>query len=415
MFSRRKFITASASLASVPLLAQTPNGTLGSPVDPKADPGPADRAYWVTVADRLARPVLENLSKGTLALRIPQRGKTPAARKTFAPLEALGRLLTGFAPWLECEGLTGDEGRLRSHYSELARAGLAMATDPKSPDYMRFADGGQPLVDAAFLGHALLRAPRELWQKLDAKTQATVIAALKSTRAIKPGESNWLFFSAMVEAALFRCGAGFEAAPVQKAIESFEKWYVGDGAYGDGSRFHWDYYNSFVIHPMRVDVGETLGSQEPAWAKLQPEVLKRARRYAAIQERLIGLDGTYPIIGRSVVYRCGAFHALAQSALRKDLPEGVIAPQVRGALTAVIRRTLEAPGTFDADGWLNIGLAGQQVALSESYISTGSSYLCASALLPLGLSPKESFWHGQAKWTAQKVWSGEDIPADHAI
>ncbi len=42
----------------------------------------------------------------------------------------------------------------------------------------------------------------------------------------------------------------------------------------------------------------------------------RATRYAAVQERLIAPDGSFPPIGRSIAYRCGAFHALAQAALR---------------------------------------------------------------------------------------------------
>ena len=66
--------------------------------------------------------------------------------------------------------------------------------------------------------------------------------------------------------------------------------------------------------------------------------------------------------------------------------------QVRGALTAVIRRTLEAPDTFDADGWLRIGFCGHQPGVGETYISTGSLYLCAVALLPLGLAASDDFW-----------------------
>jgi hypothetical protein len=37
---------------------------------------------------------------------------------------------------------------------------------------------------------------------------------------------------------------------------------------------------------------------------------ERAKRYAAVQERMIGPDGTFPPIGRSLAYRCGAFHLL---------------------------------------------------------------------------------------------------------
>jgi hypothetical protein len=89
---------------------------------------------------------------------------------------------------------------------------------------------------------------------------------------------------------------------------------------------------------------------------------------------------------------------------------------VRGALGAVIRRTLDAPGTFDADGWLRIGLSGHQPGVGEGYISTGSLYLCATALLPLGLPASDPFWSDAAQpWTAVKAWSGQPFPIDHAL
>ena len=91
-------------------------------------------------------------------------------------------------------------------------------------------------------------------------------------------------------------------------------------------------------------------------------------------------------------------------------------PRVRSALTAVIRRTLDAAGTFDRDGWLTVGFCGHQPHLGEAYISTGSLYLSAAALLPLGLRPEDVFWAGPAEdWTARRIWRGEDAPADHAI
>ena len=98
------------------------------------------------------------------------------------------------------------------------------------------------------------------------------------------------------------------------------------------------------------------------------------------------------------------------------LPDGVAPAQVRGALTAVIRRTLEAPGTFDADGWLRIGFCGHQPGVGETYISTGSLYLCAVALLPLGLAESDEFWSAPPqRWTSAKAWSGEPFAIDHAL
>lgn len=72
-------------------------------------------------------------------------------------------------------------------------------------------------------------------------------------------------------------------------------------------------------------------------------VMDRARRYAEVQERLIGPDGRYPPIGRSIVYWFGAFQLLSQVALMQELPESLSLAQVRSALTAVHRQMRSVP------------------------------------------------------------------------
>jgi hypothetical protein len=337
-------------------------------------------------------------------------------RDAVTHLEAVGRLLAGIAPWLELADDRTEEAALRRRYADLALTAIGRGVDRGSPDFLNFTTDRQPLVDAAFLAQAILRAPRALGDALPGATRRDLIAALVSTRPIVPGFNNWLLFSATVEAALFRLGAPWDRLRIDYALRQHEQWYKGDGAYGDGAEFHWDYYNSFVIHPMLVDVLDACGDQTPGWSDIRTRVAQRARRYAAVQERLIGPDGSFPPLGRSIAYRCGAFHLLAQSALRRGLPETVSPAQVRGALTAAIRRTIDAPGTFDADGWLRIGLCGHQPGIGESYISTGSLYLCSTALLPLGLSPGDPFWSSPPQpWTSARAWSGEPFPIDHAL
>ena len=380
-------------------------------------PASDDRGRWLALMGRLAEPVLTNLAGSTLKQRMPVEQAAGADRRAVTHLEAVGRLFAGIAPWLELSAAPGAEGETRARYLALARRGLENAVKPGSPDFLNFSGRGQPLVDAAFLAQGLLRAPRALKDGLDAATTRHLVAAFEATRATTPGFNNWLLFSATVEAGLAALGANWDATRVEYAVRQHEQWYKGDGAYGDGPSFHWDYYNSFVIHPMLLDVLAALGDKLPAAIKdIGTREQERARRYAAVQERLIAADGSFPPIGRSLAYRCGAFQALAQSALRGALPEGLSPAQVRGALTAVIRRTLEAPGTFDGDGWLRIGICGHQPGVGESYISTGSLYLCSVAFLPLGLPPADPFWSAPpAPFTQQRAWSGQPFPIDHAM
>ena len=374
------------------------------------------RRYWIGLAERLALPVLENLAARRLKATMPVEPAPGAVhREQFSHLEALGRLLMGIAPWLELGGGPDAEGLQRAHFAELARMSIDAATDPASSDRMNFSTGQQPLVDAAFLALALLRAPRELWEKLDARVRDNLVAALRETNKFKPAGNNWVLFASTVEAAFRRFGLEHDAARLAAGLHDHEGWYVGDGTYGDGPRLHWDYYNSFVIQPMLLACLAVVGGDEE-WRSFAAEQTRRAVRYAVVQERLVAPDSSYPVIGRSITYRAGAFQTLAAMALAGKLPAQLPPAQVRSVLTAVQRRTLEAAGTFDKHGWLQIGLAGHQPHLGEPYISTGSLYLCSGALLPLGLPADDPFWTGDAlPWTAQKAWGGADLPADHAV
>jgi hypothetical protein len=410
-------LTSAGPAEARPLHVEPDSACRGESATALARSGAADRTYWLEVVRRLADPVLGALAARQLKARMPVESQGDVAdRRRYSHLEALGRLLAGIAPWLESTGLSGAEETERQRIAALAREGLDAATDPRSPDAMNFTDGGQPLVDAAFLAHALLRAPAELWDRLTPAVQDRVIGALQSTRVIRPGFNNWLLFSATIEAALARFGRQWDRMRVDYAIRQHEQWYKGDGVYGDGPAFHWDYYNSFVIQPMLLDVLRVVATPGSGWESFNEPVLARARRYAEIQERLIAPDGSFPAIGRSIAYRFGAFQLLGQIALVRRLPDALTPPGVRCAITAAVRRSIEAPGTFDAQGWLRIGLCGHQPRLGERYISTGSLYLCAVGLLPLGLPPSDDFWAAPAaKWTSQRIWSGEDLEADHAI
>ena len=386
----------------------------GAAQTPPASGG--DRAVWVGVLRRLADPVLNNLTQETLKLRMPVEEATGANRGTVTHLEALGRLVAGIAPWLELGADATEEGRLRARYGELTRHAIDRAVDPGSKDFLNFSKGRQPLVDAAFLAQGVLRAPRVLMEALDGRTKKHLIAALESSRPIPPGFNNWLLFSATVEAALARLGVPWDRMRVDYALRQHDQWYKGDGAYGDGPEFHWDYYNSFVIHPMLLDVLDVCRGEQPAWKDLATRVERRAQRYAAVLERLIAPDGSFPPIGRSLAYRFGALQVLAQMALRRTLPAEITPAQTRAALTASIRKSIEAPGTFDSNGWLRIGFCGHQPGVGERYISTGSLYLCSVGLLPLGLPAADEFWTAAPQpWTSARAWSGQPFPIDHAL
>jgi hypothetical protein len=373
------------------------------------------RQEWVSLIWTLSEPVLKNSAKKELKINIPVFNGGAINRKNFSHLEAVGRTFAGISPWLELDDLQGDEASLQFRARELAQKTIASITDPDSPDFLNFNQGNQPVVDAAYLAQSILRAPKVLWSQLSQNTKQHLFDALVSTRKIKPYFNNWLLFSAMIEAFFCKIGAPFDAMRIDYALRQVDQWYVGDGMYSDGPEYHNDYYNSYVIHPFLLDISNATGRAHE-WKDFEPVFLKRAQRYAEVLERMISPEGTMPVLGRSISYRCGNLHALAQLALIKKLPDTFKPAQIRCAMSAVIARTLTPKNTFDNNGWLNAGLCGLQPSLAEGYISTGSLYLATLAFLPLGLPPNSSFWADpDALYTSQSIYSGLDIEPDIAL
>ena len=373
------------------------------------------RREWLEALLRIEAPVLDRLSKGELKRSMPLDFHPD--RAAFAPLEAFGRSMLGLAPWLEADSdsLDAEERELQRQWREKAVACIDRATDPDSPDFMLFDRGGQPLVDTAFLAHAVLRAPNALGKALPERVRHNLAEAFRASRRIASFNSNWLFFTAMVEAGLYVLGEEYDIMRLMTALRCFQLWYLGDGVYGDGPNFHWDYYNSFVIQPMYVDIVNLMRGEHWEIEKMREGVNARAARYASILERMIGPEGSYPVVGRSICYRFGAFQMLAQAALEHML-EGHLTPAgVRCGLTAVIRRVMSAPDMFDGNGWLTPGVYGEQPELAEIYINIGSLYLCSAVFLPLGLAPDDPFWADpDAPWSGKTVWGGGHIVIDHA-
>ena len=370
------------------------------------------RNQWFSIIQSSIAEKLLLLSKRQLKSTLPIIGSdSPARYISSTHLEFVGRALCGIAPLIEVGDLDKAELTIENLY-----LGIHSVTDPNSPDFLNFNQGTQPLVDTAFFALAFLRSPKVLWRGLPENTKQQVITAFKSSRAIKPHFNNWLLFSAMIEAFFFMAGEDYDKMRIDYALRQHEQWYLGDGHYGDGPHFHADYYNSYVILPFLLQITQTLKGQFKDWDNLGVKILERAKRYAEVQERMISPDGTFPPVGRSIAYRGGAFHLLAQLALMKQLPASLTPAQVRGALWAVIEKTLIDPGNYDENGWLQIGLNGHQPSLGETYISTGSLYLTSVIFLPLGLPESDEFWSAPDEpWTQRKIWwFGYDSAPDKA-
>ncbi|MDR1737888.1 MAG: DUF2264 domain-containing protein [Candidatus Symbiothrix sp.] len=376
----------------------------------------SDRQYWADLATKMATPVLENMSKGELKknFAVEYSPTWDNRSKDVAYLEAFGRLMAGIAPWLALPDDDTPESKQRAQLREWALKSYVHAVDPDSPDYLKWQGEGQALVDAAYLANSFLRAPKALWEPLDATTKARYIKEFSSLRTVRPPYSNWLLFRAMVETFLVSVGAESDGFALSVSIRKFNEWYLGDGWYSDGDEYSMDYYNSYVIHPMLVEITEILEQHKIRSTISFDLALRRMQRYNVLLERLISPEATYPAMGRSMTYRMGAFQTLALSAWRYGLPSVLSNGQVRNALTAVMKRMFAHSDNFTDKNFLQLGFVGHQPDLADYYTNAGSLYMTSLVFLPLGLPADHEFWTAPAEaWTSQKAWLGLPFRKDY--
>jgi hypothetical protein len=427
MIDRRGMLGAlagSAAAASAAPALSSAGGAAQASASNALASGPADRAYMVSILERMALPVLERMASGRLRKEWrPDVSPTWDGRPIeVAYMEAFARLIDGLAPWLALPDDNSAEGRLRSRIRNLALESYARSVDPKSPDRLAWEGHGQTLVDSAYFTSALLRAPDALWKPLDAATKQRIVGVIKGLRRVSPPYQNWLLFASMNEAFLFSAGEDWDPMRVDLTVKLFsQNWYAGDGWYQDGEDFHFDYYNSYVIHPMLVMVLETLTKGSPTFNNLQPKVefdraLKRMRRFGEHLERMIGPDGAYAAIGRSLTYRTAAHQVLGVLALRDWLPKSLSPGRVRAATVAAQRRVFADPSNFDARGFLTIGFTRAQPSLGDWYSNAGSMYIASESLVALGLPANAPYWTAPGEpWTMRLAYSGQDFPKDYPV
>ena len=380
----------------------------------------SDRAYWVDLARRMAEPVLDAMSEGTLQrdmlVEVSPAWDGRDRRVTY--METFGRLMAGIAPWLSLPDDGSAEGALRRDLREKALKGYRNAVDPDSPDYLLWRGHGQALVDAAYIAESFLRGYEALWLPLDETTKARYFEEFTQLRRVDPPYTNWLLFSSTIESFLAKAGAPYDEYRVNSAIRKTEEWYTGDGWYADGPAFAFDYYSSYVFHPMYL---ETLQAMQDARANTRIDyrayhrrALRRTQKFAIVLERFISPEGTFPVLGRSIPYRMAAMQPLALMAWYDRLPAGLTRGQVRAALTAVMHRMFDGRENFNEKGFLTIGFTGRQPGIADWYTNNGSLYMTSLAFLPLGLPPTHPFWSDAPQpWTNAKAWDAQPFPKDH--
>lgn len=394
--------------------------TMGAQAKKKVAAQQTDREYWTALAYKMAQPVLENMAKGQLQKEM-QTEFSPSfdnRNRKVAYMECFGRLMAGIAPWLALPDDDTAEGAQRKQLRQWALQSYKNAVDPQSADYLCWGISGQNLVDAAYIAESFLRAYDTFWTPLDENTKKAYLTEFKKLRSIDPPYTNWLLFSSTIESFMAKASGDYDQYRVNSACRKMEEWYVGDGWFSDGPDFAFNYYTSYVFHPMYLETLQAMidakANTRLDYKKYYQRELKRAQKYSIILERFISPEGTFPVFGRSIPYRNAALQPLALMAWYKQLPSDLTNGQVRAALTKVLHRMYDNGNNFNEKGYLNIGFCGHQPEVADWYTNNGSEYMASLCFMPLGLPATDAFWTDAAQpWTQVKAWNGDQFPKDH--
>ena len=156
MKNTRREVLKSLSLTGLLTSIGLPFSSFAKKKETKQPPmttGAEDRMYWANLLYKIAYPVVHNLAEGTLKknmpLEVPPTYGLKVAKVTY--MEAIGRTMSGIAPWLALPDDNTKEGTMRKQLRTDLLRGLPRCVDPNSSDYLNFRTEMQPIVDAAFI------------------------------------------------------------------------------------------------------------------------------------------------------------------------------------------------------------------------------------------------------------------------
>ena len=130
-----------------------------------------------------------------------------------------------------------------------------------------------------------------------------------------------------------QCYTKAKEEPKEKWPVNVEKAQTEEGAFNLALQGIIDYYNSFVIHPMFIQMIEIMEKNNIPVPVSSKVAIERMQKFNIFLERLISPEGKFPAFGRSIVYRLGIFQSLALSIWKYGLPYPLTNGGVRSALT----------------------------------------------------------------------------------
>ncbi len=332
------------------------------------------------------RPLKNRYSPGGAWLHLGENSAPYGSRDVA--LEGYARILWGLAPLVSQDhsALPAWAKKEIDEWAALTRQGLIHGTDPAHAEYWQVpGDHDHKFVEMAAISHGILLAPHIYWQPLTPKQKENIIAWFSAINGKKIYGNNWISFRILVNAMLYKLGAGPLDEGFLQDIAVFESNYEAEGWYHDGHSGQKDYYIPFALHFYGLLTAVQLEAEMPEYAGI---LKSRAQEF--FRDFVYWFDGRGRSVpfGRSLTYRfahTAAFAAMAYAGV--DLPMG----QLRHLVLENLRDWCAQP-IFGSDGILSIGYGYPNLCMSELYNSSSSPYWSFKTFLILALPEDHPLW-----------------------
>jgi len=306
-------------------------------------------------------------------------------------LESFARIGSAWGAWLSnpqnSATLTFEHRAL--NLEEILYRALLEGTDENNPrtywGKMRGMD--QRIVEAADMALAVWFSRERVFQRMNERERAQIIAWLAQVDGQDTYYDNWVLFPAVAQAVRLQLGYPVDERELDARLEQTAAFYRGDGWYVDGTGAEYELYNAWMFGWHYVLWAHIDGARRPAHRDV---VLERARLFLNGFQYFFGANGSYPAWGRSIVYRFAAIACFATGYLMN------IAPMSPGALRRLASGNLKYfydNECFDPhEHFLRQGFHGDFPPAAEAYISPGSPSWACHGLFALAFDADDLFW-----------------------
>lgn len=326
----------------------------------------------------MTEPLKAHYSSGKARLELG--AATAGYGNKIAGMEGFSRVLWGMVPYWAGGG---SEESMADIYLE----GIAHGTDPSHEEYWgHLHNKDQRMVEMAALSLGILLTPEKLWEPLSARAKKNFAAWLNEINQYTLAENNWQFFNVITNLALKSVGAEYSPKCMQRAMDYYESFYIGNGWYADGKRPQKDYYISFAMHYYCILYTKFSKDEDPERCRVYEE---RAREFASTFLYWFDDEGKALPYGRSQTYRF-AQAAFFSACVFAEL-EVFSFPVMKGLIERHLEYWMRQP-IFDNGHVLTVGYAYPNLNMSENYNAAGSPYWALKTFLFLALPKEHPFW-----------------------